>query len=398
MRYAWRWYGPSDPVMISDVAQTGANEVVTALHQIANGEVWTIEDIKVRLKEVEWDSINDRATNLKWTIVESVPVHEDIKKRVNKYSEYIENYKKTLINLGKCGIRTVIYNFMPILDWTRTDLAYEMPSGARALNFDEDVFATFELFILKRKGAQKGYSDVQINKAKAIFDSMSSDDISKLTRTIIAGLPGAEESFTLDEFSEVLKEYKDISADDLRNNLIMFLNDIMPTAEKAGIKMAIHPDDPPRPILGLPRIMSNINDIDILLNSVPSKSNGLNLCAGSFGVNADNDLVKMMKLYGDRVYFVHMRSVRRTGNSFLEDEHLKGSVDLFSLTKSVLEEERKRKLIGNDENEIPIRSDHGQQMLDDLSKKTNPGYSCIGRMKGLAEVKGMALAIERMLD
>ncbi len=382
---------------ISDVTQTGANEVVTALHSIPNGETWSVEEIQQRQREVEWDSVNKRPTNLQWTIVESVPVHEDIKKRIGNYEIYIENYKTTLENLGKCGIKTVIYNFMPVLDWTRTDLQYVLPDGSKALNFDEDVFAAFELFILKRKDAEKEYSIDQIKKAESIYESMNSDDIETLTRTIIAGLPGAEESFTLDEFSEVLKGYDSINADDLRNNLVSFIKEIIPTAEKAGVKMAIHPDDPPRPILGLPRVMSNIHDIEYLLSSVQSNSNGLNLCAGSFGVNADNDLVKMMKRFGNRIHFVHLRSVRRTGKSFLEDDHLEGSVDLFSLVNAVFEEENNRKKIGAGELEIPIRPDHGHQMLDDLNKKTNPGYSCIGRMKGLAEIKGMALAIKRMM-
>ncbi|MCP4179404.1 MAG: mannonate dehydratase [bacterium] len=397
MRYSWRWYGPNDLVKISDVAQTGANEVVTALHSIPNGEVWSVEAIQQRKKEVEWDTVNKRPTNLKWTIVESVPVHDHIKKRIGNYKSYIENYKKTLGNLGKCGISTVIYNFMPVLDWTRTDLQYELPDGSKALNFDEDVFAAFELFILKREGAEKEYSIDQVKKAESIYKSMNFEKIEILTRTIIAGLPGAEESFTLDEFSEVLKGYDSISADDLRNNLAYFIKEIIPTAEKAEVKMAIHPDDPPRPILGLPRVMSNINDVEYLLNSVPSNSNGLNLCAGSFGVNTDNDLVEMMRKFGDRVHFVHLRSVKRTGKSFLEDNHLEGSVDLFSLVKAVLEEESSRKKAGIGELEIPMRPDHGHQMLDDLNKKTNPGYSCIGRMKGLAEIKGMVLAIKRMM-
>jgi mannonate dehydratase len=397
MKYSWRWYGPDDPVKISDVAQTGAGEVVTALHNIPNGEIWSVEAIQQRQKDVEWDSERGKPTYLKWTTVESVPVHEDIKKRTGNYIRYIENYKKTLENLGKCGIKTVIYNFMPVLDWTRTDLAYELPNGAKSLNFDEDVFTAFELFILKRDGAEKEYTTDQIKKAESIFKSMNLDEIETLTRTIIAGLPGAEESFTLDEFSEVLKEYDHISADDLRNNLVSFIREIIPTAEKAGVKMAIHPDDPPRSILGLPRVMSNLSDVEYLLNSVTSNSNGLNLCAGSFGVNADNDLVGMIKKFGRRIHFVHLRSVKRTGKSFLEDDHLGGSVDLFSLVKSVLEEENRRKKVGVADLEIPIRSDHGHQMLDDLNKKTNPGYSCIGRMKGLAEIRGMALAIKRMM-
>lgn len=392
MRYAWRWFGPNDPVKIQDVMQVGAKEIVTALHHIPNGQVWSIEEIKKRQHEVEWDSINNKPTNLKWTIVESVPVHEDIKKQKDNYKQYIENYKQSLINLSSCGIKLVIYNFMPVIDWTRTNLEYELPNGAKALRFDEDEFAAFDLFILKRPKVEKDYTDEEKKRAKLFFDKMDDKAKEKLTRTIIAGLPGAEESFTIEQFNNVLKEYKGISAKKLRSHLIYFLKEIMPTAEKAGVKMAIHPDDPPRPMFGLPRVMSNMKDMKILLSSIPSKSCGLNICAGSLGVNKDNNIPKMIRKFGDRVYFVHLRSVKREGKTFYEDEHIAGSVDLVKVIKAVLKVEKENDV------EIPIRPDHGHQMLDDLHKKTNPGYSCIGRMKGLAEIRGIAAALKSVIN
>ncbi len=396
MKYSWRWYGPNDPVSIADVRQAGADEVVTALHHIPNGEIWSPEEIVKRINEVEWDSENNRATGLKWTVVESVPVHEDIKKRTGNYKQYIENYKQTLRNLAKSGIYKVIYNFMPVLDWTRTDLAFELPSGAKALKYNHIAFAAFELFMLKRKGAETEYTEEEKVEAEKYFKSLTDEKKSELVKTIIAGLPGAEEGFTLDEFGAVLEEYANIDANTLRGNLIKFIGEIAPVAEEVGIKLAIHPDDPPRSILGLPRVMSNIDDIDVLLTSVPIKNNGLCLCAGSFGANEANDLVEMLNKYGDRVHCMHLRSVKREGKDFYEDEHLAGSTDLVYLIKAVIDEERKRKAAGEDDYEIPIRPDHGHQIIDDLRKKTNPGYSCIGRLKGLAEIKGIAAAIEKL--
>ena len=396
MKYSWRWFGPADSVSISDVRQAGADEVVTALHHVANGGVWTVEEIEKRIKEVEWDNDNNRATGLKWTVVESVPVHEDIKKRTGNYLQYIENYKQTLRNLSKCGVYNVIYNFMPVLDWTRTDLYFELPSGAKALKYSHTAFAAFELFLLKRKGAENEYTEKEKADAGKYFKALTDNKKSELIKTIIAGLPGAEEGFSLNEFNAVLEGYAGIDADILRANLIKFIGEIAPVAEEIGINLAIHPDDPPRPILGLPRVMSNIEDIDALLTSVPIKNNGLCLCAGSFGAGADNDLVQMIKKYGDRVHCMHLRSVKREGKDFYEDEHLAGSTDLVLVIKAVIDEERRRKTSGERNFEIPIRPDHGHQMIDDLRKKTNPGYSCIGRLKGLAEIKGIAATIEKL--
>lgn len=391
MRYSWRWFGPKDPVPIQDVMQVGATDIVSALHHVPNGVTWSIDEIKKRQREVEWDSINNRPTNLKWTIVESVPVHEDIKRRTGNYLKYIENYKQSLKNLATCGITIAIYNFMPILDWTRTNLYYELPNGTKALKYDHISFVVFDVLLLKRAGARSDYSKEELDAAEAKLKIMSDDEKNSLIRTLIAGLPGAEESFTLEDFRQALDKYKGIDKTVLRNNLIAFLREVVPVAESVGIRMAIHPDDPPRNILGLPRVLSNIDDINQLMQAIPSKSNGLNLCAGSLGVNPDNDLVAIFNQYSNRIPFVHLRAVKREGLSFYEDEHLEGSTSLFGLVKAIVSYET------SSSKEVFMRPDHGHQMLDDLHKTTNPGYSCIGRMKGLAEIKGLALGIEKMI-
>lgn len=388
MKYGWRWFGPNDPVPIQDVRQVGATDIISALHHIPNGKVWSVEEIKQRQHEISWDSINNEPTNLTWSIVESVPVHEDIKKRTGNYLEYIENYKQSLRNLAECGLKIVIYNFMPIIDWTRTDLSFRLPNGVRALRFDYFEFAAFDLYILKRANSEKDYSDEERVKAKVVFDNLTDEDKERLVKNIIAGLPGAEESFTLDEFNQALAEYKDIDANKLRSNLFAFLREILPVAMEIGTRVAIHPDDPPRPMFGLPRILSNESDIGVLMDTFAIDNCGVNICAGSLGVNADNDLEKFIRTWGKRIPFVHLRSVKREDDgSFYEDEHIAGSTNLAHLIKAVLDVEKEHGC------EIIIRPDHGHQMLDDLHKKTNPGYSCIGRMKGIAELKGMELAI-----
>ena len=389
MKYSWRWFGPNDPVSIQDVRQTGVTEVVSALHHIPNGQIWSCDEIIKRQQETSWDSLNHEPTNLTWSIVESVPVHEDIKKHSGNYLQYIENYKQTLRNLAACGIKIVIYNFMPIIDWTRTDLAYRLPNGARALRFDFNEFVVFDLFILERENAQLEYTAEQINSAQELFTHMSDETKARITRNIIAGLPGAEESFTINEFKAALAEYKDIDATKLRANLFYFLNEILPIAIECGITLAIHPDDPPRPMFGLPRIMSSEADIQSLISQFSSTHCGVNVCAGSLGAGAHNDIEKYIRTWSNRIPFVHLRSVKREADgSFYEDEHITGSTNLAKLVKAILDVE---KITGN---EIIIRPDHGHQMLDDLHKKTNPGYSCIGRMKGIAELKGMELAIK----
>jgi mannonate dehydratase len=395
MRESWRWFGPEDPVTITDIRQTGATDIVSALHAIPAGEVWSLDAIQAHKALIEDD--NAGHSPLHWTVVESIPVHEDIKLARPGYEKYIEAWAQSMENLAACGIKTICYNFMPVIDWTRTDLSYKLPNGAYALRFDQKKFAAFDLFILKREDATAEYTDVEINEAKQIFDTMSDVEKTELTNNIIAGLPGKmTDSYGLDDFRTMLAKYKNVDSDTLRANLFSFLETVLPRAEAHGVKLAIHPDDPPRDMLGLPRIICTADDLDILFAAQPSPSNGITLCVGTYSSRPDNDLPAMAKQFGPRIHFSHLRGVSRDPDeqrSFFEASHLDSDIDMVAVIKELLSEETRRAQDGRDGQDIFIRPDHGFQMMDDIGKKVNPGYSTIGRMKGLAEVRGVIRAL-----
>ncbi|MBN8414113.1 mannonate dehydratase [Halomonas denitrificans] len=390
MQHTWRWFGPNDPIRLEEIRQTGATGIVTALHEVPNDQVWSRQAIAERKQMIE-------DAGLEWSVVESVPVHEAIKKGLPERNALITRYCDTLRNLAACGIDTVCYNFMPVLDWTRTDLRWAMPDGALALRFDQTAFAAFDLYLLARPGAEDEYSDDEKTAARSYLDSLDAEARQSLVDTLIAGLPGAEEHYTLERFREVLAGYEEIDAERLRENLGYFLKAVIPVAEELGIHMAIHPDDPPRPLLGLPRVVSTAADAEWILGAVDSPANGLTLCTGSYGVLAANDLADMVKRFGPRIHFVHLRSTRRESpdpRSFHEAPHLNGDVDMVAVIKALVAEERRRERDGG--RRLPLRPDHGHHILDDQHRATAPGYPLYGRLRGLAELRGVETAVRQL--
>lgn len=389
MQETWRWFGPNDSISLQKIAQAGATGIVSSLHHVPTGALWQLEEIEAQKKIIE-------DAGLEWSVIESIPVHNDIKTRTGNFQEYIENYKQSVINAGKAGVKTICYNFMPVVDWTRTNLSYRLPNASQALRFEMTDFAAYDVYLLQRENAAADYSEEVLNRAKARFDAMDDTEKDLLEKNIIAGLPGGEGSYTRDTIREAIQQFIDLGTEGFRNHMFEFLREIIPAAESVGVKMCIHPDDPPFSLFGLPRVVSTADDARKLLNAVPSPSNGLTLCAGSYGARGDNDLVGMAKEFGDRIYFVHLRNVKREPDgSFYEADHLDGDNDMVGLVNALLCEERRRHAAGERNCAIPMRPDHGHLMADELNlPDVKPGYSYTGRMKGLAELRGVIHALE----
>ena len=400
MKETWRWFGPDDPVSLQDIAQAGARGIVTALHHLPAGAIWSEREISRRNKEILL-SKSSIDVDLKWSVVESLPVSEDIKSQSGDWRTHIKNYCISLENLAAAGISTICYNFMPILDWTRTELEWKLPNGATCMRFDLIDFIAFDMFILNRNGACNDYSEGLNLEAKKRFEGMSKETKENLTSNIVSGLPGAAAKFSLKDVKLHLKKYENITERILRTNFVSFLREVAPIAHELGLRLCCHPDDPPFPLLGLPRIMSTEKDYKIMMDEIPLKSNGITLCSGSLGVRAENNLIKMMSQLGDRVHFLHLRNVKRESdmvpNSFYEEEHLKGNTDMVSLIRAILEEEKRRRKNKREDWSIPFRPDHGHNILDDLKRKSKPGYPAIGRLKGLAELRGILTALSNSL-
>jgi mannonate dehydratase len=393
MEQTWRWFGPDDVVTLPMIRQTGASGIVTALHQIPYGVVWSIEEIEKRKHMIAADT----SLGLRWSVVESLPVHERIRIGEGDLSELFENYRQSLRNLAACGIHTVCYNFMPVIDWTRTQLAYRLPGGGTALRFDVEVFAGFDCFMLARKGAEADYTPQTLAKGKQWFERSSESERDTLLKTIMAGLPGAYDRYDIPGLRAILDRYREVTPDILRKNLALFLREVVPAAQECGVRMCIHPDDPPRPLMGLPRVVSTADDIAFILDAVDSRANGLTLCSGSLGAHPKNDVPAIAAKYADRIHFAHLRNVKKDPNgTFMEAAHLEGDTDMVKLVTVLLQEQKRRKDEGRADWRIPMRPDHGHELLDDIGRGTHPGYPVIGRLRGLAELRGVMTAVSQV--